>query len=39
MKRDAASHDHVKMDGYKTVEQKFDPDGKNIPVSITPEKQ
>ena len=29
----------IKMDGYKTVEKKFVPDGKPIPIGLTMEKQ
>jgi len=29
----------LKMDGYKTIERKFVPDGKTIPIALTLEKQ
>ncbi|MBZ5525626.1 MAG: PEGA domain-containing protein [Acidobacteriia bacterium] len=38
-KRDAPRTITVKLEGYKTVEKQFDPDGKIIPLGLTLEKQ
>ena len=39
MKRAAPRTITVKMGGYKTVERKYDPDGKTIPIGLTLEKE